>query len=691
MSERNNPRQSPRPPAGKARAPRPAGGAGKARAARQAGGAETRARRSEEGLRRSLETQGLIAAVAEAAAAAPDEQSLLGAATDLIREGLPADNCGFLMLDQAAGVLRHARSFRSRQPAEVLAPIPLGRGTASRVATSGVARRIEDARLDSDYLAIDPLMRSEICVPLKLGERVLGVFDAESESLAAFSEADLALLAILTSHVAGAVERLRAMAALRESGDLYRAYFTASPLALFVADARGRYLEVNGAACALTGYSREQLTGMSLAQLLAGGDAPQLAERLLGLIALGAGSNEVQIRRRDGSLRSCLVHATTVGVDRVLGLLLDITDRKQAEEKLRDSEERFRGLSEAAFEAILVHDGGRTVDVNHALCELSGFSWHELVGRDSFELIAAEYRETVYRNLLAEYTGVYEIECVRRDASRIPVEIQARSFPYRGKVLQVVAVRDISERKKAEQVRESLIRELEAKNAELERFGYAVTHDLKSPLVTIRGFADYLEKDAREGRADRLAQDAARIGEAVGRLQRLLDRLFELSRAGRAVGPPAAVPVAELVQDSLRLLRDRAAASGSSVEVDASLPIVFGDRARLVQVFHNLLDNAMKFGEGQGVRVRAREPQEGRVVLVVQDQGIGIDARHSERVLDVFERLDPRGEGSGVGLAVVKRIVESHRGRVWLESEGPGRGTAACIELPLAPAAGPRG
>jgi signal transduction histidine kinase len=265
--------------------------------------------------------------------------------------------------------------------------------------------------------------------------------------------------------------------------------------------------------------------------------------------------------------------------------------------------------------------------------------------------------------------------------------VQARSFPYRGKVLRVVAVRDVSERKKAERVRESLIRELEAKNAELERFGYAVTHDLKAPLVTIRGFADYLEKDAREGRSDRLAKDAARITEAVTRLQRLLERLFELSRAGRAVGPPAAVPVSELVQESLRLLRERVASSGSAVDAAASLPVVFGDRARLVQVFHNLLDNALKFGDGKRVRVLAREPVEGRVVVVVQDEGIGIEPRHRERVLDVFERLDPRGEGSGVGLAVVKRIVESHGGRVWLESEGKGAGTAACVELPLEPLA----
>jgi two-component system, LuxR family, sensor kinase FixL len=638
---------------------------------------------------RALGTQRLIAAVAEVAADAPDEQTLLGAATDLIREVLASDNCGFLLLDQTQGVLRHARSFHSRRPQQALEPIPQGRGIVGRVTRLGVASLVDDTSLDPDYLELDPRMRSELCVPLKVGERVLGVFDAESARKRAFSEADLALLSILTSHVAGAVERLRATAALRESGDLYSTYFTASPLALFVADAHGRYLEVNGAACALTGYSREQLARMSLADVVAGGDAPQLAERLLGLIALGAGSNEIQIRRRDGSVRSCLVHASTVGADRVLGLLLDITDRKEAEQKLRDSEERFRGLSEAAFEAILVHDGGRIVDVNHALCELSGYSWHELVGRDGFDLVAPEYREAAYRNLLSEYTGIYEIECSRRDGGRIPVEVQARSFPYRGRVLRVVAVRDVSERKKAERVKESLIRELEAKNAELERFGYAVTHDLKAPLVTIRGFADYLEKDLCAGRGDRLAQDAARISEAVGRLQRLLDRLFELSRAGRAVGPPAAVPVAELVQDSLRLLRERVAASGGGVEVEPTLPVVVGDRARLVQVFQNLLDNALKFGEGRRVQVLARAPQEGRVVLVVRDEGIGIEARHRERVLDVFERLDPRGEGAGVGLAMVKRIVESHGGRVWLESEGLGRGTAACVELPLEPVAEP--
>jgi signal transduction histidine kinase len=158
-------------------------------------------------------------------------------------------------------------------------------------------------------------------------------------------------------------------------------------------------------------------------------------------------------------------------------------------------------------------------------------------------------------------------------------------------------------------------------------------------------------------------------------------------RAGRPVGSFVAVPAAEVVQEALRLVSGERSEARSLVKVSGALSVLFGDRVRLVHVFRNLLDNAVKFAAGAAeplVAVEARAPLEGKAVIAVRDNGIGIESRHRERVFDLFEKLDPRGTGSGAGLAVVKRVVESHGGRVWLESEGRGAGTTACVLLPLA-------
>jgi PAS domain S-box-containing protein len=654
----------------------------------------TELKRVEEELRRNLEELRVVAAVAECAAEADDEETLLACTTVVIRDAFFPENCGFLLLDEEDGLVHHADSFHSLRRPEELTPVALGSGIVGEVTASGEARRIDDTLSEPDCVATEPGMRSEVCVPLKVGARVIGVLDAESTRVGAFSERDERLLLVVASHVANALERLRSEEALRRSSELYRAYFTASPLAVFVSDTRGRYLEVNGAATALTGYSREELLQMGIPDLLVTEGAAGLKDRFAGLLALGSGRHEIQIRRKDSSVRHCLVHATTVGADRLLGFLLDVTDRREAEEKLKESEERYRGLSEASLEAILVHDGGRIVDVNHALCELGGYSWHELVGRDSFELIAPEDRETVYRALLSEHSATYEITGLRRDGSRIPLEVRARTFPFQGQLLRVVALRDISERKRAEEVRESLIGDLEAKNAELERFTHTVSHDLKAPLITIRGFVDHLLRDLDDERPDRVASDARRIADAAGQMQRLLDHLVELSQAGRGAGVPEPVPLETVAAEALRLVEGRRAGSGVQVELAAGLPVVFGDYARLVQVFQNLLDNAVKFTAGVDepkVRVEPGLGEPGEATVVVRDNGRGIDPAHHQRVFGLFEKLDPHAEGTGVGLAVVKRIVETHGGKTRVESRGQGCGTEVWITLPTPPEGGQKG
>lgn len=238
----------------------------------------------------------------------------------------------------------------------------------------------------------------------------------------------------------------------------------------------------------------------------------------------------------------------------------------------------------------------------------------------------------------------------------------------------------------AQDAREALIAQLEAKNAELESFTYTVSHDLRSPLVTVKGFASHLAQDLRAGDTARAAADVARIQGAADRMDRLMQELLELSRVGRVVRPFEELDLGSIVREALDLLHGRLAERAASVEVAPELPRIRGDRARLVQVMQNLIDNALKFGASQPklrIQIGQRSAADGRTpVVYVRDNGLGIPPDQLETIFTLFRRLDPRAEGTGIGLALARRIVESHGGRIWAESDGPGTGATFCVALP---------
>lgn len=232
--------------------------------------------------------------------------------------------------------------------------------------------------------------------------------------------------------------------------------------------------------------------------------------------------------------------------------------------------------------------------------------------------------------------------------------------------------------------RKNLIAELESKNSELERFTYTVSHDLKSPLITIRGFLGYLKQDALAGNRNRMKSDIQRIMDATERMQRLLNELLELSRIGRLRNEAVSIPFEELVREAVELVHGRIMERGISVHIDADMPVVFGDRQRLLEVLQNLIDNAAKFMGSQPeprIEVGQRGQEDGKLIFYVRDNGIGILPEHHDRVFGLFNKLDPNSEGTGVGLALVKRIVEIHDGRIWFESEA-GKGTTFYFSLP---------
>jgi signal transduction histidine kinase len=247
------------------------------------------------------------------------------------------------------------------------------------------------------------------------------------------------------------------------------------------------------------------------------------------------------------------------------------------------------------------------------------------------------------------------------------------------------AQRELKERKRVEAEHEKVIKELESKNAELERFTYTVSHDLKSPLITIGGFIGLLEEDARSGNTAKFTKDLERIKDAKDKMYRLLNELLELSRIGRIMNAPTDIPFGQIVDEAISLTRGRLLHGHVEVAKSRDFPVVRGDRQRLVEVMQNLIDNGAKFiGEQPDPRIEIGVRKENReAVFFVKDNGIGIDKSFHEKIFGLFDKLDASSDGTGIGLALAKRIIEVHGGRIWVESEGRGKGSTFCFTLPV--------
>jgi PAS domain S-box-containing protein len=361
----------------------------------------------------------------------------------------------------------------------------------------------------------------------------------------------------------------------------------------------------------------------------------------------------------------------------------DITERKRAEQQLRESEEKYKVLFEGSSLGILATDMETKMFVfaNPSMCRMLGYSAAELLQlgvsdihpRDALAEIMSEMEIQIREGT----SLIQEISCLRKDGTVFFADIGGASTFVNGRRLAVGFFTDVTERKRAEEDIRQKTKELREKNDELNRFVYAVSHDLRSPLVTIQTFQEHLEQDLRSRDAALVAKDLGYIRGAADKMGRLLDELRRLSRVGRIVNPSEEAPLQEIVKEALDLVAGRITARGVRVDLTEEPVMLYGDRTRLVEVFQNLVDNAAKFmGDQPAPRVEIGVEQAGEeLVLHVRDNGIGIGPEVQPLVFGLFRKLDPGSEGEGIGLALVKRIVELHGGRIWVESEGPGKGT----------------
>jgi len=356
--------------------------------------------------------------------------------------------------------------------------------------------------------------------------------------------------------------------------------------------------------------------------------------------------------------------------------------RQQSDIALRASEEKFQLAFHRTFVPMTISRARDQiiVDTNEAFCKGTGYTRDEAIGQTGSTLNLWGNKEDQVRHLktLASqgYDDEFKAEFRRKSGETGIALISAVSIHLGDEPCILHTLYDISKI-------EELLNELKAKNEELQNFTYTVSHDLKSPLVTISGFLGYLEQDAIKGDIVRVQRDAQRINEAVSKMQRLLSELLELSRIGRLMNPPEDVSFGEIVQEALNAVAGQLEAQQVEVKIEANFPIVHGDHVRLVEVVQNLVDNATKFTGDQpkpiieiGVKTES-----GKFVFFVSDNGVGIEPEYHERVFGLFNKLDPNTHGTGIGLALVKRIVEIHGGKIWIESDGHGHGTTFYFTL----------
>jgi signal transduction histidine kinase len=303
--------------------------------------------------------------------------------------------------------------------------------------------------------------------------------------------------------------------------------------------------------------------------------------------------------------------------------------------------------------------------------------------RDVLPAVADQTYFAIERALESGHVHAFEYQLFHEGENKT---FEARVSPLSADTVLAI-VRDVSLQKWIQGERDQLITELERKNAELERFTYTVSHDLKSPLITIKGFLGFLKTDAQSGNLKRLESDIQRISDAADKMQLLLNDLLELSRIGRLVNKPQSIDLNEMISEVLELLHGRLHSGTLSVRVSVAdrLPAIYGDRPRLFEVLQNLVDNAAKFmGDQPNPHIEIGQEvitDNDMPILFVRDNGIGIDPKFKDRIFGLFDKLDPHTEGTGIGLALAKRIIEFHGGRIWVESE-TGKGSTFYFTLP---------
>ncbi|MHB8500350.1 MAG: PAS domain S-box protein [Candidatus Acidiferrales bacterium] len=499
----------------------------------------------------------------------------------------------------------------------------------------------------------------------------------------------------------GFSEISRDISARRETEAKYRGLLEAAPDAMVVVNEGGEIVLLNVQAEKHFGYSRDELVGQKVKNIIPEGFAERLiadgtrtaAEALAQQIGTGI---ELTGRRKDGSdfpIEIMLSPLESAQGILVTAAIRDISVRKDAERHLEQMEGRYRGLLEAAPDAmVVVNQSGGIVLLNFQAEKQFGYHRDELVGQqvkniipEGFaERLVADARRTAAEALAQQIGTGIELTGRRKDGSDFPIEIMLSPLESAEGILVTAAIRDISVRKKSEEHLLKTVGELKRSNDELEQFAYVASHDLQEPLRMVASYTQLLAKRYK-GRLDSDADEfIAYAVDGSNRMQRLIQDLLAYSRAGTNGKALCRVSSEKALEEAITNLRAAVEESGAIVTHDL-LPAITTDDTLLVQILQNLVGNAIKYRSAEIPHIHVSAAKNGGTewIFSVHDNGLGIEPQYFERIFILFQRLHGRNEfaGTGIGLAICKKMLERLGGRIWVESQ-PEKGSTFFFSLP---------
>jgi PAS domain S-box-containing protein len=489
----------------------------------------------------------------------------------------------------------------------------------------------------------------------------------------------------------------QAQAALRASEEKLRGLYELAPLGIALTDMQGHFVDFNRAFLTICGYSEQELRTLDYWMLTPEKYAADEARQLGSLARTGRyGPYEKEYRRKDGSLVPLRLNGVLIkgadGKDYIWSIVEDITDRKRSEEALKRQESLLRTVLDSLPIGVWVTDTKGTIQtVNEAGRRIWGGAryigpehYGEYTGwwHDTGKLIEAQEwaAARAIKNGETSLDEVVDIQCF--DGTR--KTILNAAIPLRddhGEIMGAIIVnQDITERIAAEAA-------LLQSNADLEQFAYSVSHDMRQPLRTVVGHLQLLERGLSGKLDDEDRENLNFALDGARRMDEMIVSLLDYSRVGRKTESKRWMSSKEALDEALGFLAPAIEEAGAELKIGGQWPRIFASRDEMTRLFQNLIGNAVKYhATGQSPRIEVESAVSANCWRVsVRDNGIGIDPRQIDRLFHFFSRLQSRArfEGTGMGLALCRRIVEHHGGRIWAESAGEGQGSTFIFELPI--------